>query len=38
MAVMLSGRIVEYGPAQEVFLAPKHAYTQALLAAAPRMR
>jgi peptide/nickel transport system ATP-binding protein len=38
MAVMLSGRIVEYGPAQDVFLAPKHAYTQALLAAAPRMR
>ena len=38
MAVMLSGRIVEYGAAQEVFLAPKHAYTQALLAAAPQMR
>jgi peptide/nickel transport system ATP-binding protein len=35
MAVMLNGRIVEYGPAEQVFLSPKHAYTQALLAAAP---
>jgi peptide/nickel transport system ATP-binding protein len=26
---------VEEGSAQEIFLAPKHAYTQALLAAAP---
>src|SRR3954452_10728185 len=38
MAVMLNGRIVEYGSAQEVFLAPKHDYPRALLAAAPRMR
>ena len=38
MAVMLNGRIVEYAPSQELFTAPKHAYTQALLAAAPRMR
>jgi peptide/nickel transport system ATP-binding protein len=26
---------VEYGPALEVFSAPKHAYTQSLFAAAP---
>jgi peptide/nickel transport system ATP-binding protein len=38
MAVMLNGRIVEYGSAQEVFLAPKHDHPRALLAAAPRMR
>jgi peptide/nickel transport system ATP-binding protein len=38
MAVMLNGNVVEYGASQEVFLRPKHAYTQALLAAAPKMR
>jgi len=35
VAVMSSGEVVEYGPAEEVFLRPKHAYTQALFAAAP---
>jgi len=35
VAVMQRGRIVEYGPAREVFLAPRHEYTQALFAAAP---
>jgi peptide/nickel transport system ATP-binding protein len=35
IAVMQSGRIVEYGPAREVFAAPKHEYTRALFAAAP---
>ncbi len=35
VAVMSSGEVVEYGPAEEVFLNPKHAYTQALFAAAP---
>lgn len=35
LAVMSKGQVVEYGPAHEVFGAPKHAYTQALFAAAP---
>jgi peptide/nickel transport system ATP-binding protein len=32
---MQAGRIVEYGPAREIFLAPRHEYTRALFAAAP---
>ena len=35
VAVMSQGRVVEYGPAEEIFLRPKHAYTRALFEAAP---
>jgi peptide/nickel transport system ATP-binding protein len=35
VAVMQRGRIVEYGPAREVFRTPRHEYTRALFAAAP---
>jgi peptide/nickel transport system ATP-binding protein len=36
VAVMYLGRVVEYGPAAQVFAPPFHPYTEALLAAAPR--
>ena len=35
VAVMSRGRVVEYGPAEEIFLRPKHEYTRALFDAAP---
>ncbi len=35
VAVMQQGEVVEYGPAEEVFLRPRHEYTRALFAAAP---
>ena len=35
VAVMSKGRVVEYGPAREIFLQPKHEYTRALFDAAP---
>jgi peptide/nickel transport system permease protein len=36
VTVMYAGEVVEDGPAQEVFAAPLHPYTAALLASAPR--
>lgn len=35
IAVMYLGKVVEFGPAEEVFQHPKHPYTKALLYAAP---
>lgn len=35
VAVMSEGRVVEYGPAAELFRNPQHAYTKALFEAAP---
>ena len=35
VAVMYLGRVIEYGPADQVFAPPFHPYTDALLAAAP---
>src|SRR5499433_2408971 len=37
LAVMYAGRVVEAGPVREVFRAPVHPYTRALLNSIPRM-
>lgn len=37
LAVMRQGKILEYGPAEEILTNPQHAYTRNLLAAVPRI-
>jgi len=37
VAIMYLGRIVEEGPAEDIFAAPNHPYTQSLLAGVPRL-
>ena len=37
VVIMYLGRVVESGPAEELFEAPNHPYTQALLAELPRL-
>jgi peptide/nickel transport system ATP-binding protein len=38
IGVMYAGEIIEFGSAEQVYNAPKHPYTQALIAAIPRLR
>jgi peptide/nickel transport system ATP-binding protein len=38
IVVMYLGRVVEQAPVDEIFYAPKHPYTQALLRSIPRIR
>ena len=37
IAVMYAGKIVEYGPVEEIFYRPKHPYTMGLLRSVPRL-
>ncbi|WP_163269229.1 ABC transporter ATP-binding protein [Chelativorans alearense] len=36
VGIMLEGRLVDHGPAEQVLMAPSHPYSQALLSADPR--
>ena len=38
VAIMYLGRIVESGPAAQVYATPRHPYTQGLLASVPKLR
>jgi ABC-type oligopeptide transport system ATPase subunit len=38
VAVMYRGRLVELAPAEQLFSAPVHAYTKALLSAIPHLK
>ncbi len=37
VAVMFRGKLLEYGPVEEIFANPKHGYTRGLLACRPRL-
>ncbi|MFU8765540.1 MAG: ATP-binding cassette domain-containing protein, partial [Haliea sp.] len=37
VGVMQAGKLVEHGTAEQILTAPQHPYTQALLAAVPRL-
>jgi peptide/nickel transport system ATP-binding protein len=37
VAVMYAGRMVEFGPVRQIFNAPAHPYTEALLTSIPRL-
>ncbi len=37
VCILYAGRVLEYGPTQEVFARPRHPYTKGLLASLPRL-